>query len=188
MRVPVAVVAGANVHHVDVALEDVGDDLRGRRLVPLALRRRAERDDDLAEDVELHRRDLVVPRELELGVDHPRLAEVVRSRVERRADPDAEQLAAASASARRSAMPSQPIRSSADVEHARVVAGVVDAAVRRLVRHLLDPDVVALAHLDRIEVELVRDDVHDALGEPELLHARVPAVRRARAPCSSRPA
>ena len=67
-----------------------------------------------------------------------------------------------------------------DVEHARVVARVVDAAVRRLVRHVLGPDVVALAHLDRVDAELVRDDVDHALGEPEVLHARVAAVRRAR--------
>ena len=89
MRVPVRVVTGAHVHVVDRALEDVGDDLRRRRLVPLALRRRAERDDDLAEDVELDRRDLVVARELQLRVDHARLAEVVRAGVERRADADA---------------------------------------------------------------------------------------------------
>jgi hypothetical protein len=88
-------VAGAHVDVVDRAVEDVGHDLRRGRLVPLPLRRRAERDDDLAEDVELDRRDLVVARELELGVDEARLAEVVRTRVERRADPDAEQLARA---------------------------------------------------------------------------------------------
>ena len=64
------------------------------------------------------------------------------------------------------------------VERPRVVAGVVDAAVRRLVRHVLGLDVVALAQLDGVEAELVRDDVDDALGEPELLHPRVPAVRR----------
>ena len=172
--------AGADVDRVDVALEDVGDDLRRRRLVALALRRRAERDDDLAEDVELHRRDLVVPRELQLRVDHPRLAEVVRARVERRADPDAEQLAAALgvAAALVDAVPADQVEP--DVEHAGVVAGVVDAAVRRLVRHVLGADVVALPHLDRVELELVRDDVDHALGEPELLHARVAAVRRDR--------
>ncbi len=94
VRVPVGVVADADVDRGRVDAEDVGDDHRGGRLVPLALRRRAERDDDLAEDVELHRRDLVVPGELQLGVDQPRLGEVVRAGVERRADPEAEQLAA----------------------------------------------------------------------------------------------
>ena len=67
-----------------------------------------------------------------------------------------------------------------DVEALRVVAGVVDAAVRRLVGHLLGLDVVPLAHLDRVEPELVRDDVDDPLGEPQVLHARVAAVRRHR--------
>ena len=94
MGVPVAVVAGTDIHVVGRDLEDLGDYLRCSRLVALALRRRPERDDDLAEDVELDRRDLVVPRELELRVDERRLAEVVRARVERRADADAEQLPA----------------------------------------------------------------------------------------------
>src|SRR5581483_11649507 len=96
VRVPVRVVARTHVHVVDGAFEDVGDDLRGSRLVPLALRRRAERDDDLAEAVELHRRDLVVAGELQLRIEQARLAEVVRAGVERRADPDAEQLATGS--------------------------------------------------------------------------------------------
>src|SRR5579862_7383658 len=69
MRVPVRVVAGADVHVVDRAPEDVGDDLGRGGLVTLALRRRAEGDDDLAEDVELDGRDLVVPRELQLRID-----------------------------------------------------------------------------------------------------------------------
>jgi hypothetical protein len=59
----------AHVHVVDRAAEDVGDHLGGRRLVALPLRRRAQRDDDLAEDVELHGRYLVVARELQLWVD-----------------------------------------------------------------------------------------------------------------------
>ena len=61
-----------------------------------------------------------------------------------------------------------------------VVAGVVDAAVRRLVRELLGAGRSSLADLDRIETELVRDDVDDPLGQPEVLHARVAAVRRDR--------
>ena len=62
----------------------------------------------------------------------------------------------------------------------RVVAGVVDAAVGRLVRHLLGLHVVALAHLDRVEPQLHGDDVDDPLGQPEVLHPRVAAVRRHR--------
>jgi hypothetical protein len=69
------------VHVVDGAPEDVRDNLRGRRLVPLALRRRPERDDDLAEDVELDGRDLVVAGELQVGVDQLRLPKVVRASI-----------------------------------------------------------------------------------------------------------
>ena len=101
MRVPVAVVAGPHVHVVGRDAEDVGDDLGGDRLVALALRGRAERDDDLAEDVELHARHLVVARELEIRVQELGLPEVVRPRVERRADADAEQLAARLSASRR---------------------------------------------------------------------------------------
>ena len=86
--------ARADVDDVDVAAEDVRDDLGRSRLVALALRRRAERDDDLAEDVELDGRDLVVPRELQVGVDQLGLAEVVRPGVERRPDAEPEELPA----------------------------------------------------------------------------------------------
>src|SRR5205085_5463208 len=94
VRVPVRVVARPDVHVVWRAAEDVRHDLRRGRLVALTLRDGAEGDDDLAEDVELHRRHLVVPGELELRVQERRLAEVVRPRVERRADPEAEELPA----------------------------------------------------------------------------------------------
>ncbi len=153
---------------------------RGRRLVPLTLGRRSERDDDLAEDVELDGRDLVVARELQVGVDVPRLREVVRPRVERRADPDTEQLAASLGlgAARLERVVADHLER--HVQRARVVAGVVDAAARRLVGHLLGLDVVLLADRDRIEAELVRDDVDDPLGHPEVLHPRVAAVRRDR--------
>src|SRR5207302_10534223 len=129
VRVPVAVVTGAPVDVGDGAVEDLGDDLRGGRLVALALRRRSERDDDLAEDVELDRRDLVVAGELQLGVDEPRLPEVVRARVERRADADAEPLAARLRVAASLVHRAPADEAERDVEHLRIVAGVVDAAV-----------------------------------------------------------
>ena len=177
VRVPVAVVAGPHVHDVDVAVEDVGDDLRRRRLVPLPLRRRSEGDDHLAEDVQLDRCDLVVPRELELRVDELRLAEVVRARVERGADAEPEKLATGG----RFGPPRLDVGGTDQVEgHVHrpwIVARVVDAAVRRLVRHVLRLDEVEPADLDRVEVERLRDDVDHALREPELLHARVAAVR-----------
>ena len=177
MRVPVRVVPGPDVDVVGADAEDVGGHLRRDRLVPLALRDRAERQDDLAEDVELDRRHLVVPGELQVGIEQLRLAEVVRARIERRADPQAEQLPARLGLAPALLDPVVADQVERDVQAARVVAGVVDASVRRLVRHLVRADVVPLAHLDRVEPELRRDDVHDPLGQPQVLHARVPAVR-----------
>ena len=146
----------------------------------LALRCRPERDDDLAEDVELDRRDLVVARELQLRVEDRRLAEVVRARVERRADADAEQLPAGLGVAPPLLDPLVADQLERLVEAGRVVAGVVDAAVGRLVGHLVGADVVALADLDRVDPELAPDDVDHALREPEVLHPRVAAVRAAR--------
>ena len=69
VRVEEGVVAGPDVHLVGRAAEDVGDHLGGGRLVALSLRHGPERDHDLAEDVELHGRRLVVARELELRVE-----------------------------------------------------------------------------------------------------------------------
>ena len=178
VRVPVAVVARPHRDDVDVAAEDVGHDLRRRGLVPLPLRRRAERDDDLAEEVELDRRHLVVPRELQVGVDQLGLAEVVRPGVERRADPEAEQHPTGGGLLAPSLDRVVPDQLERELEGARVVAGVVDAAVGGLVRHVLGLDVVHASELDRVEPELVGDDVDDALGEPQLLHPRVPTVRR----------
>ena len=179
VRVPVAVVPGAHVHHVDVAVEDVRHDLRRRRLVALALRRRAERDDDLAEDVELDGRDLVVAGELEVGVDQLRLPEVVRARVERGADPEPEQLAARGGLGPPLLDPVGADELERHVQRPRVVARVVDAAVRRLVRHVLGLDVVLAcgSRPDRSPSVCATMSM-TPLGEPELLHPRVAAVRR----------
>ena len=69
MRVPVRVVAGTDVDVVGADAEDVGGDLRRDRLVSLALRHRPERQNDLAEDVELDRRHLVVARRTEVRIE-----------------------------------------------------------------------------------------------------------------------
>src|SRR6185437_3653989 len=133
--------------------------------VSLALRDGPERDDDLTEDVELRRRDLVVPGELKVRVQDHRLPEVVRSRIERGADPDSEDLPP------RLGIPALLLERvvadqlERDIDTARVVARVVDAAVRRLVGELLVLDVVLLADLDRVEAELAGDDVDDPLGQ-----------------------
>ena len=179
MAVVEAVEAGPHVDVVGSHAEHVRDDLRRRRLVTLPLRGGTERHDDLAEQVELHRCRLVVPREGQLRIHEPRLREVVRARVERRADADPDQLAARLVSL---ALADRAVvdELEREVEGARVVAGVVDAPVDRRVRHLVRPHVVALAHLDRIDAELPPDDVEHALDEPEVLKARVAAVRPAR--------
>ena len=126
------------------------------RLVALPLRDGAERDDDLAEDVELHRRRLVVAGELELGVqerDWPKLF-VPESSVEPIPIPSSFPRAARLRLALLDRVVADQVER--DVEAARVVAGVVDAAVRRLVRHLLGLDVVALPDLDRVEARARR--------------------------------
>ena len=69
MRVEPRVVPAPDVHLVDGAPDDVGHHLRRGRLVALPLGHRPQRDDDLAEDVELGRRRLVVARELQLRVE-----------------------------------------------------------------------------------------------------------------------
>ena len=51
------------------------------------------------------------------------------------------------------------------VERLRVVAAVVFQAERRLVRELVGPDEVALAHLGRVERKVVGDRVHHAFLE-----------------------
>src|SRR5207244_6068448 len=111
----------------------------------------AEGDDDLAEDVELDRRDLVVAAELQIRVQQLRLAEIVRAGIERGANPQAEPLAP-----RLRVAPPLLDRVVADqlerdVEAAPVVAGGVDAAVRRGVRELVR--VVAVPDLDALEAE-----------------------------------
>jgi hypothetical protein len=93
--------------------------------------------------------------------DWPKLF-VPESRVEPMPTPSRRPVAAASARRAVSVLVADQLER--DVEHPRVVARVVDAAVRRRVGHLLGPDVVPLPHLDRVEVELTGDDVDHALG------------------------
>src|SRR4026207_1273257 len=116
--------------------------------------------------------------------DWPKLF-VPESRVE--PIPKPSRLPRDAASARRSSTESQPIRASTSssalgraspdgwgadqvehqIERLRVVARVVDAAVRRLVRHLLGLHVVLPAQLDAGEAEPVGDGGDDPLGGPE---------------------
>ena len=76
---------------------------------------------------------------------------------------------------------SQPISSLRHLQHLRIVARVVHAAVGRGVRKFFRPNVVAQAHFVGGNAQFVRADVHHALQKPEMLHARVAAVRADRA-------
>ncbi len=148
--------AGVDADHAGVAAEDVGDDLGGGRLVALALRRRPEVDGELAVDVEFGDRRLAVAGEGQVGVDDLRLAEVVGAGVEGRADPDPDPLAVVGGVDLGLLL--APLRVAEllerQVELLWQIARVVDAFVRRLVRIVLRLDVVLLAQLDRVEVEL----------------------------------
>ncbi len=117
---------------------------------------------------------LAVAGERQLRVDDAGLAEVIGPRVERRADPDADPLARAAPQLLLALAPLRVVdRLEREIERPRQVARVVHAAVGRDVRVILRLDVVALTQLDRVEAELLGDDVHDPLDQPQVLHAGV---------------
>src|SRR5215471_18987649 len=72
-------------------VQHIGNDLCRSRLVSLSLRTRTHGNDHLAVDVELAICTLRIPGERCAGIDDLRLSEVVRARIERSADADAEQ-------------------------------------------------------------------------------------------------
>src|SRR5208337_723999 len=74
-------------------VEYVGDDLRGGGFVSLALRTRTDGNNHFAVDIEFAVRALRVTGERRVGVDDLRLAEVVRSGIERGADANPEHAA-----------------------------------------------------------------------------------------------
>ena len=173
------------VHVVGRHAEDVGHHLGRGGLVALSLRRRAEVDVDLAVEVELHVGRLAVAGEREARVDDARLAEVVGAGVERGADPDPDPLARSPPELLLAPPPGRVVdRLQRHVERLREVPRVVDAAVRRLVGVVLGLDVVLLSQLDRIEPELVGHEVDDPLRQPQVLQARVAAVRAPSGTCS----
>src|SRR6266853_1406456 len=157
-------------------VEYVGDDLRGGGFVSLALRTRTDGHDHFAVNIEFAVCTLRVARKRRVGVDDLRLAEVVRSGIERGADTDSDHAAFSS----RLALPLLPVvppdQVLRDFEHLRIVPGVVDAAVGRGVRELFRANVVAQAHFVRCDADFVGADVDDALQKPEMLHARVSAI------------
>ena len=170
------VVAGGDMDLIGAHAEDVGCDLRSGGLVALPLRAGPDRDRHLAVEIEPDDRRLAVARERQRRVDDPRLTKVVGAGVERRADADADPLAAAGARALARQRPLVVDQLERAIEHRRIVAGVVDAAVRRLVGELLGLHVVELAQLDSIEAQLVRDDVDDPFDHPQVLQPRIAAV------------
>src|SRR5208282_3237286 len=106
-----------------------------------------------------------------------RLSEVVRSGIECGTDSHAEPPAFFSRFGL-FALPIVPAdKLLSERQHSRVVAGVVDATVRRRVRHLTFANVVAQTHVVAGYSELVAADVKNALEEPEMLHSRIAAIR-----------
>ena len=157
-------------------VQDVGNDLRDRGLVSLTLRNGADGDDDFAVDVELGAGGLRIAGERRLRIDDLRLAEIVGAGIERGADADAEP-AAFGVSLGALGLPLVPAdQIFRHLQHAGIVAGIVDAAVRRGVGKLFRPNVIAQAHLVGGNVQLVSADVEHALQEPQVLHARIAAI------------
>ena len=62
------------------------------------------------------------------------------------------------------------------LQHAGVIAGVVNAAVGSGVRKFFSAYVIALPHEVGGNAELMRAEIHHAFQKPKMLHARVTAV------------
>ena len=163
--------------------ELLGDDLRERRLVALALRLRADADHGLAGRVH-PQVGAVVHREPE---DVHVLARPGADALGEEGDADAHQLAAGTLLRLLAAKLLVPGHLHGHAHRLGVVPGVVRPAGGRLVRELLGRDEAAHPEVDRVDLHLERERVHhpldevDGLGDPE----RAP-VRHRRAPCSSR--
>ena len=104
------------------------------------------------------------------------MAEVVGARVERRPDADSKQAAFLSCSGLL-LFPFVPAdQVFRDLQHLRIIPRVVNAAIGRGVGKFLGADVIAQPHFVRGDTQFVGADVHHALEEPEMLHARISAV------------
>src|SRR5216684_3727576 len=157
--------------------ENVGDNLRRRRFVALSLRHGPHADDNFAVDIELGYSGFGLPGKWCEIVDDARLAKIVRAGIEGRADANANPAAFLA----RLGLFFPPIVPADQLfgerEHARVIAGVVDTAVGRGVWHFVFANVIAQAHFISGYAESVAADIEHSLHEPELLHARVAAIR-----------
>src|SRR5258708_38812518 len=106
-----------------------------------------------------------------------RLAKIVRAGIEGRADANANP-AALLARLGLFFLPIVPAdQLFGEREHAGVVTRIIDAAIRSGVWHFVFADVIAQAHFISGNAESVAADIEHALHEPELLHARVTAIR-----------
>src|SRR6266404_5754552 len=178
MHVALSIEASTHGDQVGMNVEYVGDNLRRGGFVSLALRTRTDGHNHLAVNIEFAVCALGVAGERRVGVDNLRLAEVVRSGIERSTDANPNHAAvfffAGLGLLLLPAVPTDEILR--NFEHLRIVAGVVHAAVGRGVRKLFRTDVVAQAHFVRCNAEFMGADVDDALQEPEVLHARITPI------------
>ena len=170
---------GVAVQYLDVVDADaelVGDDLRPRRLVALAVRRRAGHDLHRAERLEADRRAVPAADGIADRAEDARRREAAHLVVRREADADL--LRVAARAARRPGpflIASRSSSSSGRVERRVVVARVDRQARRHRVRELLDE--VLAAKLDRIHPELGRQSVHRPLEDVGRLGPPGSAVR-----------
>ena len=167
---------GFYLDHIGRNVQNVGHHLRRGRFVALALRHRAHAHNDFAVNIEFCVGGLGLAGEGRIGVDDARLAEIVRAGIERGADAHADHspLRARLLLLLFPLLPADQALS--DVEHLRVVAGVIDAAVGGGVGHFAGANVIAQAHFIARNAELMRADVHHALEEPQMLHPRIAAI------------
>src|SRR5271157_4250879 len=143
----------------------------------LALRAGADGNDDFAINIQFAVRALRITGKRGIGVHDLGLPEVVGSGIERGADADANH-AALFARLGLFLLPVVPANQAfRDFEHLGIVARVVHAAVGRGVGELFRANVVAQAHFVGRDTNFVGTDVHDALQKPQVLHARVAAIR-----------
>src|SRR5260370_32601164 len=115
-------------------VEYIGDNLSSGGFVPLALRTRTDSDHHFAVDIEFAVCTLRVAGERRVGIDDLRLAEIIGSGIEGGADTNSQHAAflARFGLLLLPVIPADQLLS--NLEHLRIIAGVVHAAVGRGVR------------------------------------------------------
>ncbi len=151
MNIALGVEADAHIHQLGADVQDIGHDLRHRCLVTLPLRHGADGNDDFAVDVKLGVGRLRIAGERRLRIDDLRLSEIIGAGIERGADTDAEP-AAFGSRLRALNVPFLPAdQFLRQLQHAGIIAGVVDASVGRGVGKFLGTNVIAQAHFVGLE-------------------------------------